>query len=117
MCGSVGMEGEGPIKIMDHGPLCATTKVRPARGGNGRGSLGVLMQLKDSAEIGQGHPAGGRGSRREAQEDRQLVMAQLPSTSMSRVCPGNEGPRGVGERRVEMGPAKARVLVSHLCGG
>lgn len=101
---------------MDHGPLCATTRVRPGRGGNGKGSLGVLMQLKDSAEIGQGHLTGGRESRREAQEDRHLVMAQLPPMSRSRVCPGNEGPRGVGGRRVEMGPVKARALVSHLCG-
>lgn len=74
------------------------------------------MQLKDSAEIGQGHLRGGRESRREAQEDTHLVMAQLPSRSRSRVCPGNEGPRGVGGKRVEMGPAKARALVSHLCG-
>lgn len=78
--------------------------------------LGVLMQLKDLAVVGQGHLAGCRGGRREAQEDRLLVMVQFLVRTRSKVCLGSEGPRRSGGRTVEMRTKKSRVLVSHLCG-
>lgn len=68
------------------------------------------MRLKDLAVVGQGHPAGNREGRREAQ--RQALGDGTPSgKDQVQGVLGNEGVLRVGRRA-----AKARVLVSHLCG-
>lgn len=69
-------------------------------------------------ELSGGTRTPSRSQRRQERSSGRQTLGDGTASGKDQVqgMPGNEGPRGMGRRRVKMRTGKARVLVSHLCG-
>lgn len=82
----------------------------------GRGPWSGSFDVAEELSGGTRTPS--RSQRRQESSSGRLTLGDGTASGKDQGpgVSGSEGPRGVGQRRVETTTGKARVLVSHLCG-